>query len=134
VAQLEAADDHMSDPMRPDEERTVLLVTRDLMARERIRSAAAHLSMAVRYAAPHELHEMLGAAQPDVLVLDLDEGREDLLADVGSARSEGLVPPVVLGYFSHVDSGLGEAAERAGVTAVRRGRFWSALGQYLAPD
>jgi len=121
----------MSETSR-SKERTVLLVSGDLMARERVRSAAAHVSMAVRYAAPGVVVDTLRSDSVDVLVLDLDSGRTQVLQEVEAARTEGLLPRRVLGYFSHVDGDLGHQAERAGVTAVRRGRFWASLGDLLA--
>lgn len=113
-------------------ERTLLLITRDLMARERVRSAAEQSAMAVRIAAPGALLETLRSANADVLVVDLDAGGAPALEEVAAARAEDLLPGRVLGYFSHVDTALGEAAESAGVTAVRRGRFWSSLPELLA--
>ncbi|HZA40372.1 MAG TPA: hypothetical protein VFA00_07070 [Actinomycetota bacterium] len=113
-------------------ERLLLLVTGDLMARERVRAAAAQSAMGVRYAAPGSLVDSLRTAGPDVLVVDLDAGGAALLEEVTAARAEDLLPERVLGYFSHVDTALGEAAERVGVTAVRRGRFWSSLPELLA--
>lgn len=112
--------------------RVLLLVTSDLMARERVRSAAVQNGMDVRYAAPGSVVDTLRSASPDVLVIDLDAGGAPILEEVTAARAEDLLPALILGYFSHVDTALGEAAERAGVTAVRRGRFWSSLPELLA--
>jgi hypothetical protein len=113
-------------------ERLLLVVTSDLMARERVRSSASQSAMDVRYAAPGSVVETLRATAPDVLVIDLDAGGPPILGEVEAASAEGLLPERVLGYFSHVDTALGEAAERAGVKAVRRGRFWSSLPELLA--
>jgi hypothetical protein len=120
----------MSDD-RPDSHRTVLLIGSDLMARERIRSAAAHLHMKSVSAAPADLIDALRSEAPDVVVLDLDEGRDALLENLEVARADGLVPEAVFGFYSHVDAELGRAAERAGCRAVRRGRFWSSLPELL---
>jgi hypothetical protein len=100
----------------------VLVVASDLMARERIRSVAERLGMEISFARPGEHGDLEGF---DVVVLDLDE--------IGAEVAEAMTPtgPRVLGYYSHVDVALGEAAERAGIRAVRRGRFWSDLGSYL---
>jgi hypothetical protein len=108
-------------------DRFLLLITSDLMARERVRSAAARAALSVRYAAPGALVESLKSSDPSLLVIDLDAGGARVLEEVTAARAENLLPERVLGYFSHVDTALGEAAEAAGVTAVRRGRFWSSL-------
>lgn len=116
---------------RPDSQRTVLLIGSDLMARERIRSAAAHLGMKSVSAAPVDMIDALRSEAPDVLVLDLDEGRDALLADLETARADKLTPDVVIGFYSHVDAELGRAAEDAGCRAVRRGRFWASLPDLL---
>ena len=131
MAQRRPPDGSVSE-RRPDADRSVLLAGSDLMARERIRSAAAHLEMASHSVTPAELLDALRRQRPDVLVLDLDEGRESLLAELETARSEGLAPARVLGFYSHVDAELGRAAERADCKAVRRGRFWASLGDLLA--
>jgi hypothetical protein len=119
---------------RPDSQRTVLLIGSDLMARERIRSAAAHLEMKSVSTTPADMIEALRSQVPDVLVLDLDEGREALLADLDAARAEDLTPGVVIGFYSHVDAELGRRAEEAGCRAVRRGRFWASLPDLLGFD
>jgi AmiR/NasT family two-component response regulator len=115
----------------PDSNRTVLFVGSDLMARERIRSAAAHLQM---MSVSSSVTELLGALEKhsvDVVVIDLDEGREAVLVKLEEARAAGHSPPAVVGFYSHVDADLGRAAERAGCRAVRRGRFWSSLPDLL---
>jgi hypothetical protein len=101
----------------------VLVVASDLMARERIRSAADRLGMEISFARPGDHGDVAGF---DVVVLDLDE--------IGAAGAEAMATgdARILGYYSHVDVGLGQAAEKAGITAVRRGRFWSDLDTHLA--
>jgi DNA-binding NarL/FixJ family response regulator len=116
---------------RPDSNRSVVFVGSDLMARERIRSAAANLEMRARSAAVSELVDALRAEPADVLVFDLDEGRDGALEVVRAVRSEGLAPPVVLGFYSHVDRAIAAAAAGAGCTPVRRGHFWSHLPKWL---
>ena len=77
--------------------------------------------------------DMAGALehhQPNVLVLDLDAGRDELLDELTDARASDLAPPTVLGYFSH-STRRSVVAERVGCRAVRRGRFWTALPDLL---
>ena len=102
------------------------------MARERIRSAAGGAGAELAFAPFGGALEALSSATPDLVILDLDDGREPLLGEIEQARSKGLLPDRVLGYFSHVDSALGEAARRAGVEPIRRGVFWSTLPDLLA--
>lgn len=123
--------DGLMETDRPDSQRSVLYVGSDLMARERIRSAAAHLEMKDVSIDSSQLLEVLRGGPVDVLVLDLDEGRDEVLDDLRSARSEGIAPSVVLGFYSHVDRAIAEAAQEAGCTPVRRGRFWAGLPGYL---
>jgi hypothetical protein len=103
------------------------------MARERIRSAAGGTGAEPTFASFGGAIEALSAATPDLVILDLDDGREPLLAEIEQARTQGLLPASVLGYFSHVDAALGEAARRAGVEPIRRGVFWSTLPDLFAP-
>ena len=115
----------------PQTRQSLLFVGSDLMARERIRSAAANLGIDVRFAPVEGVIDALRAEPPGVLIVDLDEGRERVLAAVTTGRSEGVVPANVVGFYSHVDRDLGAAAEEAGCTAVRRGRFWADLPRWL---
>jgi hypothetical protein len=112
--------------------RTVLVVGGDLMARERIRSAAASSGAEVSFASFADVVAALENSSPDLVILDLDDGREPLLNDVVEARSQGLLPDRVLGYYSHVDAGLGQAAVDAGVEPIRRGVFWATLPDLLS--
>lgn len=116
---------------QPNSQRNLLFVGSDLMARERIRSAAAQLQMKLRSTTVSEFVEALRGEPADVVVLDLDEGRDAVLEQLRAARSEGIAPGVVVGFYSHVDRQLGEAAEDAGCTPVRRGRFWADLQGFL---
>lgn len=104
--------------IRDGDVRRVLVVASDLMARERVRSAAERLGMEVAFTRPAPEVDVEGF---DVVVLDLDEAGGPVIR--GGAG--------VVGYFSHVDTALGERAKAAGIRAVRRGRFWSDLDSYL---
>lgn len=58
-------------------------------------------------------------AEPDVVIIDLDwagASVEELARLHPQAR--------VMGYYSHIDDNKRLAAERAGVQAVPRSRFW----------
>jgi hypothetical protein len=100
----------------------VLVVSSDLMARERVRAAAERLGLEVSFARPGEGGDRGGF---DVVVLDLDEMGAEAAGAVASPGAR------IIGFYSHVDVSLGEAAERAGIRAVRRGRFWSDLDAHL---
>lgn len=108
----------------------VVLLDGDLLARGRIADAAGAAGLEVRVVQSAAGAGALVDAGPSIVVVDLDNGRDAALRVVEEARSAGLGAPVV-GFFSHVDRALGEAAEAAGVTPVRRGRFWATLGELL---
>jgi hypothetical protein len=103
------------------------------MARARLEQAASAMGLALTTAAPGGLAEALRRKPPEVVVLDLDGGGEALLAEVERARTGGIEPPRVVGYFSHVDESLGAAARKAGCEALPRGRFWRTLPEVIAP-
>jgi hypothetical protein len=64
-------------------------------------------------------------------VIDLDEGGSESLKLLETARAGGTVPPLVIGFLSHIDRDLGAEARAAGVKTVPRGRFWSHLAEVL---
>lgn len=109
----------------------VLLVGGELMARARLQSATADRGMEVKSVRPGALVDELETLRPSMLVLDLDTGRHVVLDELERARAAGLAPERVLGYFSHVEQELGEAARAAGCEAYPRGRFWRDLQTLL---
>jgi hypothetical protein len=69
-----------------------------------------------------------------LVVFDLDEGGDAALQALSVARASGLLPSRVVGYYSHVNRALGQAAEAAGCEAWPRGKFWGSLPELLQPD
>lgn len=113
----------------------VLLVGGDLLATARLERAAADAGAELRRASPEKMVEAIESELPDLLVLDLDRGRSDMLDSLAEARSRGLATGRVVGYFSHVDDSLRAQARAAGCRALPRGRFWSTLPEELrAPE
>lgn len=113
--------------------RNVLLVEGDLLAVGRLEAAAASADATVRTCNVDEVRDILATQTVDLLVLDLDRGREGALEAVAAARADGLAPEKVVGFVSHVDGDLVEAARRHGVEAWPRGRFWRSLEELLSP-
>ena len=97
------------------------------MARARLQNAAENMGATLITCALDTLETTLQERCPAVVVLDLDSGGGDVLAALARARGNDLVPERVVGYFSHVDAALGEAARAAGCDAMPRGRFWRSL-------
>jgi hypothetical protein len=110
----------------------VLLVGGDILARGRLESAASSAGMELKPVLPNRLVDELHAVTPSVVVLDLDAGGTRLVEEVSAAREQGVLPTRVVGFFSHVDEALGDAARAAGIQAFPRGRFWRECARLLA--
>ncbi len=121
----------MTDNLCMDERRTVLLVGGDLMARARLEAAAREMGVELVTSSQETLETKLRERRPAMVVLDLDIGGDGVLAALERARGQDLVPERVVGYFSHVDATLGQAARAAGCEAMPRGRFWRSLTEIL---
>jgi hypothetical protein len=102
------------------------------MARSRIEDAARRAGLDFEQA-PALAPQSAGGrdAGSTIVVVDLDSGGREALAALAAARETGNEPLRAIGYFSHVDVALGEAARGAGVEAHPRGRFWRTLPDIL---
>jgi hypothetical protein len=118
------------------EGRVLLLVGGDLQARARLEPAADAAGMRLDTTSAEALQEALESLSPEVVVLDLDAEGTAVLGAVAAARRSGISLGRVVGFYSHVDAPLGEAARRAGCEAHPRGRFWRSLPDLLTrgPD
>jgi FAD/FMN-containing dehydrogenase len=110
----------------------LLFVGTDLAARSRLEIAARRAGAELATANFGSIADALRATPSDVLVIDLDGGREPALVELEQARSEGLLPERVLAYYSHVDDALAEAARASGLDPIPRGRFWRQLHDLIA--
>jgi len=107
----------------------VLLASDDLNARARVLAAAEALGIEMVEAPSTGYRSRLAGA--DLLILDLDRGREAALEELAEAITAGETPDEVVGFLSHVDGALARAAREAGCRAVARGKFWSTLPEIL---
>ena len=110
-----------------------LAVGRDLLSRARLEAAAARAGVDVAFA--DDAAALTGALRDrpcELLILDLDTEGARGLEEIERARVEGIAPARVIGYFSHVNERLGDAARAAGCDALPRGRFWRELETLLA--
>ena len=108
---------------------TILLVSTDLQARVRLEAAVAPLGSGVVVRRPDEDP---GEERPTAIVLDLDQvGAEGASRWAGVARDEQIR---VLGFFSHIDEGLGRAANELGIETFSRGRFWRQAAAILGDN
>ena len=69
---------------------------------------------------------------PDVLVLDIDAGRDELLDELTGARASDLAPPTVLGTSPASTRRCVVRRSSPGFRAVRGGRSWTALPDLLS--
>ncbi len=111
----------------------VALVGGDLMARARLQDAADRHGVELLSVAPGTLEQALRDTELEILILDLDAGGIPLLEELDHVREAGPAPARVVGFFSHVDHALGEAATSRGCDAMPRGRFWRTLPELLGP-
>ena len=103
----------------------MLLVGSDLSARARLEAAAQRAGWDLRTCRPDDAAEVVRREPVDLIVADLDYGRDVALEALRDVTAR------VVGFYSHVDATLGEAARAAGVEAVPRGRFWRELDELL---
>jgi hypothetical protein len=99
----------------------VIAYVPDLMDRSRVASAAPRTRFVSR---PSDL----AAAAPGARLVVVDLSRPGVLEAVPEVAR--LAP--VLGFGSHVDTAVLEAATRAGAQALPRSRFFARLGELLA--
>src|SRR5687767_74215 len=97
----------------------ILFYGSDLRDRDRLERAAADARKEVRTFSPGSWAPL---DDPDLVVVDLDR--------VGIP--EGLPEGVrAVGYFSHVNEHIENAARAAGIEPIRRGDFWTGLRDLL---
>jgi DNA-binding response OmpR family regulator len=112
----------------------IVAVSGDLMARARLEDAAARAGARLEMASTDTFTEKLRSLRPDLLLLDLDAGRDKVLQRLTEARAHGLFSGRVIGFVSHVDQELSAAARAAGCEPMPRGRFWRELQGLLAGE
>jgi PleD family two-component response regulator len=112
----------------------ILAVLDDLMFTSKIKTAAGQLGVAVTFArsADAALTQMRGT-QPSLVILDLNNARTTPLAIVAAMKQEPALAAIpTLGYASHVQTEVIDAARRAGVGEVlARSAFTQQLAEIL---
>ena len=115
----------------------ILAILDDLLFTSKIRTAAAHLGTAVVFArsADGALAEMRKAT-PSLVILDLNNARTNPLAIVASMKQDAALASIpTVGYASHVQTDVIDAARAAGVDAVlARSAFTAQLAEILGRD
>lgn len=109
--------------------RKAVLASDDLNARARVLAAAEGAGVEIVTTGATGFRDHLPGS--DLLILDLDRGRDDALAELAAAANAGEAPQTVVGFLSHVDGDLARDARAAGCRAIARGRFWASLTEIL---
>jgi hypothetical protein len=112
----------------------VVAVSGDLMARARLEDAAARAGARLEIASVDTFTEKLRSFRPNLLIVDLDTGRDKVLQRIEEAGAHGFLPVRVVGFVSHVDVALTAAARAAGCEPMARGKFWRSLAELFAGD
>jgi CheY-like chemotaxis protein len=115
--------------------RRVVAVVPDLFFATRILSTAVTLGVAVESVPPERALEAIRGAPPDLVILDL-HAPGDPLALARALRADPATAKLpVLGFHSHVDRALRQAALEAGVDPVLpRSAFTVRLAELLAGE
>jgi PleD family two-component response regulator len=115
----------------------ILAVLDDLMFTSKIKTTAGRVGAAVTFArsADAALTEMQKAA-PSLVILDLNNARANPLGLVESMKQDPALSSVpTIGYVSHVQADLIDAARRAGVGEVlARSAFTERLADILSRE
>jgi hypothetical protein len=101
----------------------VVLMCQNLIPADRIRRVAESAGVALDQIPMNQSNVPEGY---DLVILDLDELGTRRLGEITLPKGSRVV-----GYFSHVDTALAEAATTAGVEAYPRGQFYKALPKLL---
>jgi PleD family two-component response regulator len=118
----------------------ILAILDDLMFSSKIRATAAQMGVTVSFArsrdAALEAMAALGDSPPTLVILDLNNPRTEPLAIVAAMLEDPVLQSVpTLGFASHVQADVIEAARKAGVTqVVARSAFAQHLPELLASE
>jgi CheY-like chemotaxis protein len=113
----------------------ILAILDDLMFTSKVKAAAAHLGVPIAFArsSAAALAEMRNSP-PKLVILDLNNPRTDPLGTVGHMKADPRLTTIpIVGYASHVQTDVIEAARKAGVDDVlARSAFTQRLPEILA--
>jgi PleD family two-component response regulator len=115
----------------------ILAVLDDLMFTSKIKTTASQLGVAVAFArSSASALEHMRKEAPSLVILDLNSSRTDPLGTVAAMKADGALAPIpTLGFVSHVQTDLIDAARRAGVGEVlARSAFTARLPEILAGE
>ena len=112
----------------------ILAVLDDLMFMSKIKAAAGQLGVAVTFARSGDSAlAAMRADAPSLVIFDLNSPRTDPLGTVGAMKRDPALSSIpTLGFASHVQTDVIDAARQAGVDEVlARSAFTMRLGEIL---
>ena len=112
----------------------ILAAVDDLMFASKISTAAKQLGVEVVFAkSPDDVLGQARAVRPQLVIFDLNSRRIDPLATIAALKATvGLADVRTIGFVSHVQTELIDAARLAGVDEVlARSAFSARLGEIL---
>ena len=113
----------------------ILAVLDDLMFTSKIKTAAAQLGVAVTFARSADAaRAAMDVDPPSLVILDLNGTRLDPIGVVAAMKANPKLATIpTVGFVSHVQADVIDAARRAGVTEVlARSAFTQQLGAILS--
>jgi PleD family two-component response regulator len=112
----------------------ILAAVDDLLFASKISSAASQLGIDVVFAkTADEVLAQARALRPRLVIFDLNGRRTDPLAAIAALKADsGLTEVRTIGFVSHVQADMIDAARRAGIDEVlARSAFSARLGEIL---
>lgn len=112
----------------------ILALLDDLMFVSKIKTTAKQLGVPIVFArSPAAALAEMRKAAPTLVIVDLNNPRTDPLGTIASMKADPALASIpTLGYASHVQTDVIDAARRAGVSEVlARSAFASGLAQIL---
>jgi CheY-like chemotaxis protein len=113
----------------------ILAVLDDLLFTSKIRATASHLGVSVTFArSAATALEAMRATVPGLVIFDLNNARIDPLGTVAAMKADPVLANIpTVGFVSHVQTDLIEAARQAGVGEVlARSAFAARLPDILS--
>ncbi len=116
--------------------RRVVAAVTDLFFIAKLQEAARHAGVDLTFVSTVEELEAKAAAGVDLVVLDLNDAKLEIVGAIQKLRAKPLTASVsLLGFISHVDVDLAERAKQAGCDRiVPRSRFSAKLVELLAGE
>lgn len=112
----------------------ILVAVDDMLFSSKIRTTAKQAGVEIVFArTPADIIEQARVLKPALVIFDLNSAKADPIATVATLKSDtGLASIPTLGFVSHVQTGVIEAARQAGIdTVMARSAFAGQLAEIL---